>query len=420
MNRKQQAPSSTQRVRRSFFIAACCLLPAACCFAAEPPTFAVQTTRDDLPAGPLMRFTADGAVQLGAGPAIAGAEVVAIHRQGLPPPLFPQRVPHVRLANGDRIPGRLIGITGDKLHLLADIGTSQEIDVPMSAVSAVWLTDSAAAWAATPAGARMLAEKRRTDVVQMTNGDTVTGTIAGWAADGPLRLDADGREVSLPRARVQSLMFSTELARVAKPRSAYWLLVLVNGARLSVKTAELVGEELRATTLTGAEVRIPLRALAAINVYHGRAVYLSDLKPQLYQHTRYLGVEWPLAVDRSVSGGDLQLGGGTYDKGLGMHSRSRVTYPLPAGVLRFEAVVGLDDLTGRSGAVLIDVLTDGKSLFPAPPVLAGTDPPRSLRLTLPQGAHVLMLVVDYGRGGDVQDQVDWADARVIVGDAAGP
>ena len=106
---------------------------------------------------------------------------------------------------------------------------------------------------------------------------------------------------------------------------------MLNGARLSVRTSELVGDELRATALSGAVVRIPLQAVAAINVYHGRAIYLSDLKPKAYEHTPYLGVSWPVAVDHCVSGGDLRLGGGTYDKGLGLHSRSRVTYTLSCG-----------------------------------------------------------------------------------------
>ena len=39
---------------------------------------------------------------------------------------------------------------------------------------------------------------------------------------------------------------------------------------------------------------------------------------------------------------------------------------------------------------------------------------------LPPGARRLTLFVDFGRGGDVQDHVDWADARIITGGAAGP
>jgi hypothetical protein len=210
------------------------------------------------------------------------------------------------------------------------------------------------------------------------------------------------------------LLLSTELARAAKPRSAYRQLVLVNGARLSVRSAESAADDLRATTVTGAAVRIPLAAIAAVNVYQGRAVYLSDLAPRKYEHTPYLGARWPVANDHSVAGLDLRLGGGTYDKGVGLHSQSRVTYAVSAGARRFEAVVGLDEQTGRSGGVRVQVLADGKPLLDPTPELNAGDMPRPLRLPLPTGAREVTLTVEFGRGGDVQDHVDWADARFVL------
>jgi len=113
----------------------------------------------------------------------------------------------------------------------------------------------------------------------------------------------------------------------------------------------------------------------------------------------------------------LRLGGGTYDKGIGMHSRSEVVYALPAGARRFETIIGLDEVAGRSGGVEIQVSVDGKPMIDPPLELAAADPPRPLRLTLPSGARELKLTVDFGRGGDVQDHVDWADARIITGGA---
>jgi hypothetical protein len=398
----------------SFLLAADPMAPA------DAPAFVISCTRDDQPSGPLVRLAADGTAQVGGATPVPGAEIVALRRQGLPPPHFLHDRPYARFANGDRIPGRLLSIIDDKARFVADLGAPQEVPIPLSALSAIWLTDEAAAAAETPAGRHALAEKRRQDVVQLTNGDLAAGTVVGWAPDGTLRFDAAGRQIALPRERVRALMLSTDLARATKPRSSYRQIVLLNGARLSVRSAELVEDELRATTLTGTGVRIPLRAVAAINFYQGPAVYLSDLTPRTYQHTPYMGVHWPVANDRSVAGGDLRLGGGTYDKGIGLHSQSRLTYALPAGASRFEAVVGLDEQTGRSGGVRVQVLAGSKPLLDPPPELTGTDPPRLLRLALPREARELTLVVEFGRGGDVQDHVDWADARVIVGRTAGP
>jgi hypothetical protein len=374
----------------------------------------VSSTRDDLPAGPLVRLDADGAVTVGMGPAVAGNEVVAVRRRGQSPPQFPHDRAHVRFVNGDRIPGRVVAVTDDKLRFLADLGTPQEMTIPLSAVAAVWLTDAAAARSATSAGRKMLDEKRGQDVAVLSNGDTARGTLLGWESGGPLRLDAAGKPAEIAADRVQSLLLNTQLARASKPRGVYRQVVFTNGARLSVRTAEAAKGELRATTLTGSPVRVPVDALAAVNVYQGSAVYLSDLSPRRYEHTPYLGVSWPVVNDRCVSGLDLRLAGGTYDKGVGLHSQCRLTYAVPAGARRFEAVVGLDEVTGRAGQVAVQVFADGKPLLDPAADLTGTDPPRALRLSLPAGAKELSLAVDFGRGGDVQDDVDWADARFVL------
>jgi hypothetical protein len=380
--------------------------------------FVVHGTRDDLPAGPFVRLDADGTVRVGESPVVAGGAVVAVRRRGQPPPHFPNDRPHARLVNGDRIPGRVVSVADDRLRFLADLGVPQELTIPLSAVAAVWLTDTAALRAATLIGQKTLAEKRRQDVVVLSNGDTARGTLLRWPAGGPLQLDVAGKEADVQADRVQAVLLNSDLARAPKPRGAYRQLVLTNGCRLSVRTAELAGNDLRATTLTGSAVRVPVAAVAALNVYQGPAVYLSDLAPR-YEHTSYLGVGWPVVADHSVSGLELRLGGGTYDKGVGMHSQSRATYAVPAGARRLEAVVGLDEVTGRRGNVVVRVLADGKPLLD-PAELMPTDAPRPLRLPLPAGAKELTLAVDFGRGGDVQDEVDWADARFVLTGAPTP
>jgi hypothetical protein len=165
----------------------------------------------------------------------------------------------------------------------------------------------------------------------------------------------------------------------------------------------------------GAAVRVPLGQVVALNILGGRAVYLSDLTPRRYQHTPYLGVSWPYQADRSVTGGDLRLGGSTYDKGLGVHSHCELVYAVPKGARRFEALVGLDSAAGPRGSVRVQVLADGRPLLAPVPELNAAEPPRDLRLPLPAGAKELTLLVEFGRGGDVQDHVDWADARFVIG-----
>ena len=66
--------------------------------------------------------------------------------------------------------------------------------------------------------------------------------------------------------------------------------------------------------------------------------------------------------DGSAAGLDLRLAGSTYDKGIGLHSHSRLSYAVPRDCRRFEALVGLDDRAGRRGSGRIRVLADGKPL----------------------------------------------------------
>lgn len=380
----------------------------------QSPTFVLDDIGEAAHSGPLNRLTHDGAVQIG-NSTVPLADVIAIRRQGIKALGFPTRRPQVYLANGDRIPGTIVSIINDKVTIRADLGTAQDLSIPLTNVSAIMFSEAAAMRAVTEAGQKLLAEPRTQDAAYLSNGDTLHGLLTSIDAAGKVRIDVAGKGVELEKERLQSLMFNTKLTRTPRPKSMYWHMVLVNGARLSARSVELRGVELRATTLAGGEVTIPVLSLAALQARQGKAIYLSDLRPLRYEHSPFLGVRWPLGIDRSVAGLDLCLAGSAYDKGIGMHSRSRVTYRLPKGSRRFEAIVGLDELTGRLGNVRIQAEIDGKPALHPPIDLSGSDPPKPLRIALPAGARELTLFVDYGRGGDVQDHVNWVDARIITG-----
>jgi hypothetical protein len=78
---------------------------------------------------------------------------------------------------------------------------------------------------------------------------------------------------------------------------------------------------------------------------------------------------------------------------------------------RFETTVGLDDRTGHGGSVRIRVLVDGMEKAGGDE-LTSANSPRQLRIDVTK-AKELTLVVEFGSGGDVRDQVDWADVRLV-------
>jgi len=356
----------------------------------------------------------DWSVTLGAAKPIEvkGGEVVALRRKNAPIPGAPERE-HVILQNGDQIPGPLLQIVGERVRLQAQIGAGQELSLPLSSLSVVWITAPEGAEDSAALRRRLLTERRRRDVLLLRNGDRIQGTLTSLGPD-VVRFEGDNRkEVHVERAKVAALALNTELARPLRPAGVYARLVLANGCRLSLASAHTDDQTLVGKTLFKDSVKIPIQDVCTLDLRQGRAVYLSDLKPRHYEHTPYLDLQWPFTRDTNVAGGELHLGGSTYDKGLGMHSESRLTYDLAGDYRWFEAVVGLDDRTGRRGSARIEVLVDGKPQTPTEiQELTGSDPPRTIRVPV-TGAKELTLVVKFGARGDVQNRVDWGDARLI-------
>jgi hypothetical protein len=375
--------------------------------AAGPPiTGAIDRINADLS----VAFEGEAAAKIAAG------ELISLRRKGrvLPPP---PAGPHVVFANGDRLAGEVVAIENDKVRLKAKLGRDmtaanvQEMALPLSALAVIWF--QAPPDDADEAVTRFAGERRRRDVVLAKNGDTRSGTLREMKSTaGPLVLTEDGKEVRLDPAQLVAIAMNTELARTLRPRDAYARLTLANGGRLGVLAPESNLFDLSAKTLFGESLKVPLDQLVSLDVRQGKAVYLSDLKPKAYEHRPYLGVRWPYAMDHEVSGGAIRLGGGYYDKGVGLHSESKLTFALDGRYRRFEALVGLDNRTGRGGRAIVRVLVDGAAKPIGEPELTSASPPRLIEIDV-TNARELTLAVDFGPAGDVGDHVDWAEARLV-------
>jgi hypothetical protein len=353
---------------------------------------------------------------------LPGDEVVSLRRQGgkLPPqPLGEQAV----LSNGDRVPldpaaGLRLGdevLSARPLEPLR-AAAGDVLRLPLSRLAVLWLF--------APRGAddtamflRGLAQGERSrDQVLLRNGDLIEGTVVSLDRAGGCKVRVGNKVVETPCARVAAVAFSTELLARARPKGVFGHLVLANGCRLSLVSAAVDAERGRLTgkTVFGATVEVALGDVVALDLRQGRAVYLSDLTPSEYVHTPFLAVSWPFVRDGSAAGRAMLLPGGTYDKGLGMHADSRITYALNRRYDWFEAAVGLDRETGMRGRVRVEVLVDGKAQVVGPDrEITAADAPLVLRIRV-RGASQLTLAVRGGRFGDVQAHVNWADARLIT------
>jgi hypothetical protein len=386
------------------------------------PQFDLATAPGATHSGSLQQLDADWSVRLRAGPTtvrVPGADVVSLRRRGLALPAHPSG-PQAVFANGDRVPlhaDPALRIKGERLHFrpLAPLRPgATHLDAPLRSVALLWLAAPTGATDDAPLLRRLLADPRPRDLVLLRDGDRLEGNLLALGPEG-CRVMAGRRRVDLPLGRVAVIVLSSPLRAPALPAGPYGHLVLTDGSRLALASARVdaARQRLVGKAALGAALEVPLARVAALDVRQGAAVYLSDLEPRAHEHTAFLGASWPPARDGTVAGRELRLGGATYDKGIGMHSESRLSYDLGGRYQRFEAVVGLDERTGKRGRVRLAVRVDGEER----PLGGGrewtlADGPLRVRLDVP-GARTLTLMVRCGRFGDVQGHVNWADARLI-------
>jgi hypothetical protein len=395
--------------------------------AADQPTpqFVVVTATGDSERGPLRDLKADWSLRLG-DKALAANNVVSIRRANVKLPPFPAEAQLI-LANGDRIPiddrnpTNAPRLDGEKLLFHhADLDDGKEVSVPLAAVSVFWRTSPDNVAYADQLRRQLASGTRSRDRVLLRNGDGLDGLFNALDAKH-VEVEQDRKPVEVKLDKVAAVALSTDGVDRLKPKGIYARLVLTGdansvGTRLTLASATSDGMTLEGKTMFGATVRVPLARVAALNLFQGAAVYLSELKPAKFEYTPYLGdsgVKWPLAVDAAVTGRDLRLDGSVYDQGLGMHSRSSATYNLEGKYRRFEALVGLDDETGRDGSARVRVLGDGKPFdLGTGDDLTAKNGPLVVNLRI-EGVKELTLEVDFGKRGDVQGHVNWAEACVL-------
>jgi NPCBM/NEW2 domain/Pectate lyase superfamily protein len=130
-------------------------------------------------------------------------------------------------------------------------------------------------------------------------------------------------------------------------------------------------------------------------------------------------------IERDMSNGEqlagdgkkpMTIGGKTFDKGLGVHANSSITYTLDGQCSSFHAEIGLDDEIKKysrrrnRGSVIFKVLSDGAVKY-ASSVVRSTTAVEAVSLDI-TGAKVLQLEVEDAGDGLAWDHADWAAAKV--------
>jgi hypothetical protein len=387
--------------------------------AGPAPTFEVNTTGDKPVRGSVRKLEPGRELVLEDGAVVPVADLVSLRRTGRPLPPWPA-APHLVLNGGDRVVGSPLAIAGPFLHLkvagVVKSSTDAEeewLRFPLTSIAALWLRPPVEL--DPDAAARLFAGARPNDQVVLRNGDVLPGTVTGLdAKKGELAVESGGETRRVALSKVIVVVFSNRLARDRKPVGAYNHLVLTNGTRLTVLDAKIDADVLQARTIYKDVLTIRIDDVTALEVYQGKAVYLSDLKSAKYEYRTYQGERHPWVADRDLAGGEIRLrlpaGDSTFDKGLATHADCQLTFALDGKYKRFEALVGLDAHLGKHGSAEVSVRIDGKEQKIG--TLTPEGGPRPVGIDV-SGAKELTLVVGWGAGGNVGDYVNWCDARLV-------
>lgn len=253
------------------------------------------------------------------------------------------------------------------------------------------------------------------------NEDFISGTLDLFSPDR-ITFDCDLGQIEFGYDQLNAVVITAAGSESVEPEAAdgaaFRAVVLLRGGsgRLSglfngIRNKRLVlGDSFRET------VSVPLAAVDSVVLIHERTVFLSDLDPADVSETPFLGRPddflYPYRRDRSVTGRELSAAGMRFSRGLGVHSRTLLTYDLKGRYEAFHAFAGISDeveeLRAR-GSMIFRVRVDGKKVLESP-VLRGGDPPFHFPLLSLKGAASLTLEADFADAFDTGDRGFWGHA----------
>ncbi|TWT61004.1 NPCBM/NEW2 domain protein [Rubinisphaera italica] len=219
----------------------------------------------------------------------------------------------------------------------------------------------------------------------------------------------DGNEIPVRLAKVFGIIHPADMM---PNQTATCSLKTTSGESLFVNQVSVSEGQMMVRTGPGEQVVLPLESIAQLDFSLGRIVYLSDMAPEGTEYTPFFDTVWEFQRDRTVDGSPLQIGKKKYSKGLWVHSKTTLTYRLAGEFSRLQATLGIDAAVAMAGHGNVDVVisADDEVLFTQNISARDSAIPLDLSLT---GKRFLKITVDFGKGLDIGDHLDIADARLI-------
>jgi len=325
-------------------------------------------------------------------------QFVELSRSLPPVPLAGRFALH--LAGGDRIGGEPVGVKGEQLIWKNPI--IGETEVSMRLLTGLTKPDAA-----------LRDEPQKDDVVTLSNGDTVHGTVADFSPT-KITLQSDGVPADIPLDSLVSIAFATTAAGGHdKP-----------GFRVRLDDgSSLLGSELTADA-TAVQLKLPGKAeprpidmthVTGIEQVNGPVSWLSSRAPSQSVYVPYLGSgqSYPARMNANYAGQPIFFKDRQYLRGIGVHSYSKLVFPLDGKTYKaFRTRYAMDpDARGGVADVTVRIKLDDKVVHEREHFRAGELSP-AVVIDL-NDAKSLTLEVDFGANMDSEDRLNWIEPALL-------
>jgi hypothetical protein len=127
--------------------------------------------------------------------------------------------------------------------------------------------------------------------------------------------------------------------------------------------------------------------------------------------TPFLELSWPARMDRAVDGEPIRFGERTFSRGIGVHSYSRITFPIDPAMRAFRTQYAIAGDWPYAN-VTVRIKLDSQVAYEKKDVRGGVLASPVL-IDLNGHAQTLTLEVDYGQNYDVQDRFNWIEPALL-------
>lgn len=304
--------------------------------------------------------------------------------------------------------GLVAALDGDR-GIRADIGLPAPVDIPFGALGAIRFATRPLDAAQAELSRRLRNQEAGRDLlIAVRDGKPVVlpGTLERITPEAWTFRIGDKAQTA-PLDKAYAVVLSRPLTASAAPPAE---IALRSGGTLHGRIRSADARAFRIDAGALGTVDIPVDFVASITLRSGRVVHLADLEPATVTQRSYFDLSWPPRKNCNVTGGPIRLDGRRYERGLGVHAYTSMSWELGGEYEQLTAMIGIDESVAPRGRAVFRVLCDSKVAYDSGPIGQGLATLIKVDLT---GVKTLTLECDPGDDLDISDHCNWAAARLV-------